>query len=70
MEFADEGDLFQHICQHQNKNTNFDETDIWKIFIQVVRGLKSLHELQIMHRDLKVKMNATKIMVECKCIFV
>jgi len=54
MEFADDGDLFQRICEHQSSNTHIDETDIWKIFIQVVRGLKALHELQIMHRDLKV----------------
>ncbi len=53
MEFADNGDLFQKICDHQKSNTCFSETEIWSIFIQVVRGLKTLHELQIMHRDLK-----------------
>ena len=55
MEFADNGDLYQRITDHQNKGTSFDETDIWKFFIQVVRGLQALHELQIMHRDLKVR---------------
>lgn len=30
-----------------------DEEVIWKIFIDVVRGLKALHEMNIMHRDLK-----------------
>ena len=53
MEFADNGDLYQKICEHQKNMTNFSESEIWAIFIQVVRGLKSLHELQIMHRDLK-----------------
>jgi len=57
MEFADNGDLFQKICDHQKNNTHFPEDDIWRIFIQVVRGLRSLHELNIMHRDLKVFCN-------------
>ena len=29
------------------------EKHIWKIVIQVVRGLKALHELSILHRDMK-----------------
>ena len=53
MEFADDGDLFQKIIQHQKNMTNFKEDYIWKVFIMIVRGLKTLHDLDIMHRDLK-----------------
>lgn len=33
MEYADSGDLFQQICDHQKNNTLFKEDDIWKMFI-------------------------------------
>ena len=53
MEYADNGDLFLRITEHQKNKTFFSETDIWKVLIQVVRGLKAMHDLNIMHRDLK-----------------
>lgn len=53
MEYADNGDLFQKICDNQTNGTSMNEQEVWTIFIQIVRGLKAMHDLNIMHRDLK-----------------
>ncbi len=53
MEYADGGDLYQKIKENRKDNILLEESDIWRIFIQLVKGLKALHELNILHRDLK-----------------
>ena len=53
MEYADEGDLFQKITLYKKLHVTFDENDVWKIFIQITKGLHDLHEFNILHRDLK-----------------
>ena len=53
MEFADNGDLYQKITEHKKRSLFFEESTIWRIFIQLVKGLKALHDLNILHRDLK-----------------
>jgi NIMA (never in mitosis gene a)-related kinase len=55
MEFADDGDLYQKIVDHKKKKELFEESEIWSVLIQTVIGLKTLHSLNIFHRDLKVK---------------
>lgn len=53
MEFANDGDLYQKIVNHQKKGTMMDENFIWTALINMVKALKVLHGMKILHRDLK-----------------
>lgn len=53
MELADGGDMMRLINNHKKKGTTFSEKEIWYYFIQIVRGIKALHDLKICHRDIK-----------------
>ena len=53
MELADGGDLYQKIMYHKKDQTMFTEREIWDCIVQMSRALKALHDLNILHRDLK-----------------
>lgn len=53
LEYADDGDLRTKIQLHQKSKKYFKENEIWSIFIQLMQGLRVLHNHHVMHRDLK-----------------
>lgn len=50
MEYAEGGNLFAY----QNQKMRFSEPEAFKFFTQTLAGVRYLHQLNIIHRDLKV----------------
>mmetsp|Transcript_16182 Transcript_16182/g.13749 ORF Transcript_16182/g.13749 Transcript_16182/m.13749 type:complete len:135 (+) Transcript_16182:236-640(+) len=53
MEYAGGGDIYGKIQNHIKSRTYFKEEEIWKLIAGMVQGLKVLHDMKILHRDLK-----------------
>ena len=50
LEYANDGDLHSKIFQQKNKKEYLKEKIIWSIFIQILKGLKVLHDNNLIHR--------------------
>lgn len=53
MEHANGGDLSRLIEKKKREAQLITESEIWGYFYQILTGLKALHDMGILHRDLK-----------------
>lgn len=53
MEFVGGGDLSDKVRELKRKRSHFKEDILWSYLIQILQGLRGLHEMKIMHRDVK-----------------
>lgn len=53
MEFVGGGDLLDKIEKAKRDKTHLPENLIWEYSVQILNGLKVLHSLKIIHRDIK-----------------
>lgn len=53
MEFADNGDLQKRMEDLRKTRQLMPEDEIWDIAIKLLNGLFALHQMSIVHRDIK-----------------
>jgi NIMA (never in mitosis gene a)-related kinase len=53
MEYADNGDLQGRMEELRKIRKLMPELEIWNIAIRLIMGLYSLHQMKIVHRDIK-----------------
>ena len=52
-EWAEFGDLRRLLKRAQETNTQLQEPQVWRYFIQVCAGVSHMHNARVMHRDIK-----------------
>jgi NIMA (never in mitosis gene a)-related kinase 1/4/5 len=53
MELCDGGDVLKKIEYCKLSGNPMKESELWKLFAQMMIGLKTLHDMHIVHRDIK-----------------
>ena len=53
MELAEGGDLNNKLKKFKANKIYFEEKMIWSYSIQIIYGIKVLHDINLLHRDLK-----------------
>lgn len=53
MSHADKGDLLELINERKKLKLFLKESQVWRVLIETVHGLRQMHNLNIMHRDIK-----------------
>ena len=53
LEYADGSDLYNQIKEKIKQEEYFEEEEVWKVLVHSLKGLRQLHHLKIMHRDMK-----------------
>ena len=53
MQYADGGDLLLKVNEAKREMLYFKESQVWRIMIETVCGLRAMHNMNIMHRDIK-----------------
>ena len=53
IENAENGDLDEFIKAKKESNQHIPEVDLWNIFLQCMEGLTYVHEMGVIHRDIK-----------------
>ena len=52
-EFAEGGDLSSFINSYRKRKQMIPEEEIWRLAIQMINALKTLHKKNVFHRDIK-----------------
>ena len=41
------------ISERRRRKMHFRESQVWRVLIETVHGLRAIHEISVMHRDIK-----------------